>query len=317
MRVLFITSTRIGDAVLSTGLLSYLSSKYPHAEFTVACGFLAAPIFSSAPYVTRVIPIRKFPLSLHWIKLWIKCSAQYWGLIVDLRSSLISWFLFTNNRMVLRKETLSIHRLESLAKLAGSEEPLKPYLFLDTKEQLKAKTYLTGSTKFLAIGPTTNWIGKQWPAECFAELVKRLCNNDGIMADAKIVILGAPNEIEEALPLIHAIPEQRLVNLVGKLELATTIEVIALCDMYIGNDSGLMHIAAASGIPTLGLFGPSKDKHYAPWGDNTATVRTKISYEELVGGPNYNHRNTDTLMKSLTVDMVEVAATNLWYKVNN
>ena len=317
MKVLFITSTRIGDAVLSTGLLSYLNIKYPNAEFTVACGIPAIPVFKSIPYVTEVIPIRKLPLSLHWIRLWAKCSAQYWGVIVDLRSSLVSWFLLTKKRMILRKENLPIHRLESLAKLADTKEVLKPFLFTNAKEQLKAKTFLTGSQHFLAIGPTTNWVGKKWPAENFAELAQRLCAKDGIIPNAKIIILGAPNEIEDALPLIHAIPDEQLVNLVGKLELATTMEVIALCDMYIGNDSGLMHIAAASGIPTLGLFGPSKNEHYAPWGPYSASVPTKLSYHELVGKPNYDHRTTGTLMNTLTVDMVEVAATNLWNKVNN
>lgn len=317
MKVLFITSTRIGDAVLSTGLLSYLNKKYPHAEFTVACGVPAAPLFQFTPYVTDIIPIRKFPLSLHWIKLWAKCSMQYWSLIVDLRSSLISWLLLTNNRMTLRRETRPIHRLESLAMLAGAEETLKPRLFSNAIEKQKAKAYLTGSQQFLAIGPTTNWVGKQWPAENFLELVQRLCGNNGILPDAKIVVLGAHNEIEAALPLIQAIPDKQLVNLVGKLDLVTTVEVIALCDMYIGNDSGLMHIAAASGVPTLGLFGPSKDEHYAPWGDYTATVRTKLSYKDLVEKPGYDHRNTETLMRSLTVDMVEIAASNLWKKVKN
>ena len=220
--------------------------------------------------------------------------------------------------MIFRKETKPIHRLESLAKLAGTKETLKPYLFTNTKEKQKAKRYLMGSQSFLAIGPTTNWIGKQWPVENFAELVKRLCDYNGILPNAKIVILGAPNEIEEAMPLIQAIPDQQLINLVGKLDLITTVEVIALCDMYIGNDSGLMHIAAASEIPTLGLFGPSKDEHYAPRGGNyTATVRTKLSYQQLVGKPDYNHRSTGTLMNSLTVDMVETAATKLWNKVKN
>ena len=59
MKILFLTSTRIGDAVLSTGLLSHLVACYPSADITVACGTLPAPIFNGVPGVTRIIPIKK------------------------------------------------------------------------------------------------------------------------------------------------------------------------------------------------------------------------------------------------------------------
>jgi len=81
--------------------------------------------------------------------------------------------------------------------------------------------------------------------------------------------------------------------------------------MFIGNDTGVMHIAAAMGTPTLGLFGPSRPEHYAPWGPRTAVVRTAKSYDELVGAPGYDHRTTDTLMDTLSVDMAEAAARRL------
>jgi ADP-heptose:LPS heptosyltransferase len=80
--------------------------------------------------------------------------------------------------------------------------------------------------------------------------------------------------------------------------------------MFIGNDTGLMHIAAAAGTPTLGLFGPSPVEQYAPWGRYTAVVRTALPREAMFG-PNFNHRTTDTLMDSLSVEMAEEAARRL------
>ena len=81
--------------------------------------------------------------------------------------------------------------------------------------------------------------------------------------------------------------------------------------LFVGNDSGLMHMAAAGGTPTLGLFGPSRDEIYAPWGDDGVAVRTPESFTELTTAPDYDHRTTDTLMRSLTVDAVADAATSL------
>ena len=77
--------------------------------------------------------------------------------------------------------------------------------------------------------------------------------------------------------------------------------------LFIGNDTGLMHIAAAAGTPTLGLFGPSPVEQYAPWGPCTAFVQTALPREEMFP-PGFDHRTTGTLMDSLTVDMAEAAA---------
>ena len=107
-----------------------------------------------------------------------------------------------------------------------------------------------------------------------------------------------------------------MIDLVGRPDLLTAAALLSRCDMYIGNDSGLMHIAAASGVPTLGLFGPSKEAHYAPWGERTAVVRTALDYDQLVGGPGYDPRTTGTLMDSLTVDMAEAGARQLWAEIS-
>ena len=72
-----------------------------------------------------------------------------------------------------------------------------------------------------------------------------------------------------------------------------------------------MHLAAAAGAPTLGLFGPSRDEVYAPWGGAAAAVRTPESYDALVGRPGYDRRTTGSLMGSLAVETVVDAAAAL------
>ena len=74
--------------------------------------------------------------------------------------------------------------------------------------------------------------------------------------------------------------------------------------MFIGNDTGLMHIAAAAGTPTLGLFGPSPVAQYAPWGRQTAWVRS-ADRPEAMFGPGFDHRTTGTLMDGLSVDAAD------------
>jgi ADP-heptose:LPS heptosyltransferase len=73
-----------------------------------------------------------------------------------------------------------------------------------------------------------------------------------------------------AHPLLAALPEA--INIVGRLHLPEVTACLARCTLFIGNDSGLMHLAAATGVPTLGLFGPTQSKEYAPTGVDAAVA---------------------------------------------
>ena len=74
----------------------------------------------------------------------------------------------------------------------------------------------------------------------------------------------------------------RYVDLTGKVDLLTAYAALKRADLFIGNDSGLMHIAAAAGVPTIGLFGPSDERRYGPWGPLTRAVRGPRSFEQFL-----------------------------------
>ena len=133
------------------------------------------------------------------------------------------------------------------------------------------------------------------------------------MPGGRIAIFGRDDERPMALRLIDEIPAGRCIDLVGKLDLLTAYACLGRCNFYVGNDSGLMHLAAASGIPTLGLFGPTQESLYAPWGDHTGVVRTSIPFEKIFPS-NFDHRTSDSLMDSLTVDMAEGGARDPWFR---
>ena len=168
----------------------------------------------------------------------------------------------------------------------------------------------------LAIGPAANWRGKQWRAERFAELALRLTAPDGPLPGARIAVLAAAHERAQAEPVLTAIPPGRVIDLVGRTELLTAAAVLCRCALFIGNDTGLMHIAAASGVPTLGLFGPSPVEQYAPWGRCTAWVTTEMPRSAMFP-PGFDHRTTDTLMDSLSVEAAETAARRLWLRASS
>ena len=93
-------------------------------------------------------------------------------------------------------------------------------------------------------------------------------------------------------------------NLCGKLNLIEVAAHLKKCKIFIGNDSGLMHIASAMDIPTLGLFGPSLDSRYSPKGNNAYYIRTKKSFHQLTGVKNFDWDTKKNLMTSLSVNSV-------------
>ncbi|MBS29128.1 MAG: glycosyl transferase [Alphaproteobacteria bacterium] len=319
MRILFVGPNRIGDAVLASGLLNFLGRNYPEARFTVACGVAPAPLFEELPGLERLIAFGKQPRGRHWWDLWRQVSGYRWSLVVDLRRSLIPWTVLSARRAI--APSLSgddDHAIVSFSRTLGlSENPPIPHLWAGDTHRSTALDLIPKGTRVLAIGPTANWIGKTWHAERFVETIRRLTGLSGntdnaVLPDAKVAIFGGEDERDAAAPVLDAIPDDRLIDLVGKIDLPTAGACLARSALFIGNDSGLMHMAAAAGIPTLGLFGPSRPERYGPWGSCTAWVSTETPLSELIGAPDYDYQTTGTLMDSLAVDTVVNASVALW-----
>ena len=318
MKILFIGPTRIGDAVLSSGLVQRLSETYPQAAITIACGAIAAPLYSGVPNLDRVIPISKKPAAGHWLTVWRHVVGTRWTLVVDLRRSIIPWTVWARRRFVSRPATdAGEHRVISLARTLGlPEHPPAPCLWTLDQHRERAERLIPDGSLVLAIAPTANWRGKIWRGERFVELIERLTSGDpaakAILPRARVAIFGGPGEASAAATVLDSVPADRRIDLVGTEDLPTVAACLKRCALFVGNDSGLMHMAAAANIPTVGLFGPSRPENYRPWGELAVAVRTEKAYEELVGGPGYDHRTSGTMMDSLSVDSVVTATVALW-----
>lgn len=306
-RILFITNTRIGDAVLSMGVLDHLIETHPGARITVACGPLPAPLFAAAP-VEAVLSMEKLPYRRQWLRLWGHAATRYWDLVVDLRGSLISWLVPARRRIVYSQPLPDTHRVVELGALIGrADAPPAPRLWARESHLEAAEALVPEGRPVLAVGPTANWTGKQWPIDRFIEAVDQLTAPGGLMPRARVAVLAAPDEREAAQPLLDSLPEERRIDLIGKGDLAVIGACLSRCALYIGNDSGLMHMAAAAKLPVVGLFGPSREERYAPWGEHCAVVRG-ASYDDIMAIRRREGRNAPGLMDSVSVAAVTEAA---------
>jgi heptosyltransferase-3 len=264
MRILFVTSNRLGDAVLSTGLLDHLIRTHPDASITVVCGPVAEGVFARMPNRARTIVLDKRPYSLHWLPLWASVATTWWDLVVDIRSSMLAWIVPTRRRAVMRRRPG--HKVTQLAAILDLDPPPLPVAWTAPEDRARAAALLPGERPIIALGPTANWAPKIWPADRFAALFRALDR------DAVPAVFAGPDAAEQAMaaPLLAALPEA--IDLVGRLSLPEVAACLARCALFVGNDSGLMHLSAAAGTPTLGLFGPTSAAEYAPAGPRAVAV---------------------------------------------
>jgi lipopolysaccharide export system permease protein len=318
--ILFITSNSLGDAVLSTGILGWLMETHKEARLTVVAGLLHAPLFTMAPGIHTVIPLRKKPWSRHWLDLWLDLRGQQWDLIVDLRNTAVSRLLRARKRIVFPGSAKPIPKSVQLARLFGISPPPLPRLWLTPDIQAagdsllatdRASTLSPLLAPILALAPAANWAGKQWPPERFAALALALTAENGILPHGRIAIFAAHHERAQLAQLYEALarstfPPGRVIDLVGRTDIALAAACLARAKLFIGNDSGPMHMAAALGVPTLGLFGHSDERVYGPQGPNTAAIRTPESLVEL------QKLRAPGLMLSLGAPEVQAAAERLF-----
>lgn len=311
--ILFVGPTRIGDAVLASGLVKKLVDEAPGARFTIAVGPAAAPLFAQVPNLDALIVMEKQKGSGHWFRLWNQVRHTKWSLVIDMRGSGLSGFLRRDRRAVHRKsQGEPVHKVIEAARLLTlpEDEAPAPYLFTSDEIEARAEELVGDGGPILAMGPAANWLGKTWPIERFARVAHELLSPEGPMAGGRLMILGGPDDIRYVEPLARSMPRDRIIDLTGQVDLLTAHACLRHARLFIGNDSGLMHLAAAAGTPTVGLFGPSDDRLYAPWGPHCRAVRGPRAFEQFKEvDPGLNQ--TIGHMMDLPIDTVVAAATAL------
>ena len=304
MKVLFITSTRIGDAVLSTSILNYLKNRFPHCSLYIATGKTAASLFKNFNNIKKIFILEKKFFKIHWLELWSRTFFNKWDIVIDLRGSIISYFLFNKKKYVYKSINKNIHRLDELAILMETKHLPLPWIPVLKKDMKKISKDFLKLKNSIAIGASANWPAKIWPSKNFVKLIHMFLKEKQFGKKKSIVFFGSSKDLKNIKKITKHLKKIKVKNLCGKLNLIEVAAHLKKCKIFIGNDSGLMHIASASGIPTLGLFGPSLESRYAPKGNNSYYIRTKKTFNQLTGAKNFDWNTKKNLMTSLSVNSV-------------
>lgn len=304
-KILFITANRLGDAILSTGVLDHLMMHEPDPQVTVVCGALPASLFAGVPGLEGIIVLKKERHHKHWFKLWRQVVSTKWDVVVDLRNSAVSRCIFAHRRFIYTPRVpKNMHKVRQMGMVMRQNDPPCPKLWVTPEQEKFADSIFSKDIKVIGIGPTANWQGKIWPTDRFMALIQFMKNEIPDLADVHFAIFAAPGEEEIAQQVMQAVPPDRCIDMIARGDPGQVAAVMQRCFMYIGNDSGLMHMAAAAGIKTLGLFGPTNDTEYAPWGRDAHLIRTPESMASLIESLNGDYKNAPCLMTGLSLDAV-------------
>jgi heptosyltransferase-2 len=176
--------------------------------------------------------------------------------------------------------------------------------FSVSRRELLTKLQPARSERFVGFGAGASFgTAKRWPADRFAELSAKLTEEFG----ATSVFFGSPDEA----PLVDSLlgnAGRSAYSLAGRTSLQDFIRLAPACDLYVTNDTGTMHVAAALGIPTLAIFGPTDEHGTRPLGPLTRVLTGEAECRpcKLRHCP-IDHR----CMQSISVDAVLAAARSM------
>ncbi|RMH08153.1 MAG: putative lipopolysaccharide heptosyltransferase III [Nitrospirae bacterium] len=286
--ILVIKLRYIGDVVLTTPLLHDLRVGLPHARLTVLVNPGTEDVLRHNPDVTQVLCLPRSSV-LECLRFYHAIRVQGFDCVIDLtdgdRSALLTFVTGAPLRIGFNREgrirgrfysrciraaygemhMLDYHALV-LPVLGLSTRSGPPIVPLSQEDHQRAQRLLESCglahRRWIMVHPAARYRFKAWAPERFARL------SDGLITlGYQVVLVGASHE-KPVAEEVQRHATHRLVSLVGATRLLDLAALMTRCAVFVGNDAGPLHIAAAVGCPVVGLFGPSNPAVWGPRGGN-------------------------------------------------
>ena len=291
----------IGDAVMCTPALAVLRERFPEAKITLLVNATIAELLRENPHLDRIWVYDKVQGHrglMGKLKLCRKIEGESFDLAVLFQNAFEAAFLARIARIPIRygyptdgrgflltvraplpkgsyhQADYYLHLLKSLGGKEGLKRPSLRTTALEDENarRLLKKHGVEDGERVVGINPgATYGAAKRWPAERYARLADRLIE----FQEARIVIFGGPGE-EVLGREISAQMRHPAIALSGCLSVRELMAMIRQCALFITNDSGPMHIAAAFEIPVVAIFGPTDPEMTSPLGNRNLLLRKQV-----------------------------------------
>jgi heptosyltransferase-2 len=295
--ILLIPYMWIGDYVRCHTVVRLLNERFPDAPVDLLATSTVAPLADYMPGVRKAIvvdlPRKRLPLgqyralarrlrqegygqSLVMPRTWKSALAPFLAGI-PLRTGFAGearFGLVNDVRWGERKLPRMVDRCAALALPQGQGAPAAwpaPVLAVPADEVeawRQRQEFPEDGRPVVAVAPGAVGPAKRWPAAAYAELARRLSADN-----VDVWVVGGPGEKELASEIAGT--NQTCARDLTGLDLRNAILALAKADVAVSNDSGLLHVAAAIGTPSVGIFGPTSPWHWAPLNPLAATLETE------------------------------------------
>ncbi|HEU4928475.1 MAG TPA: glycosyltransferase family 9 protein, partial [Candidatus Krumholzibacteria bacterium] len=278
-RVLVTRLNYLGDVVLSLPLVEALHARWPGIEIDYLARRPGADLLAGDPRFARVFAVGDGLAST--LTLISDLRARRYRAVIDLysnpRSAWLAWLsgapvriggnrrgrrrLYTHPIAVppeVRRVTDVFMRYGVPLGIASDARAGTPSLSITPAEQAAADALLSRASRRPLVGvhPGGKWSVKRWPSEKFVELVNRLRNELG----AEVVVFTGPDEHHATEPV-----RTTGARILDVMPIRTLAAVISRLDAMVACDGGVMHVSAAVGTPTVGIFGSSEPAVWFPY----------------------------------------------------
>jgi len=335
LRILVMRYSSLGDVALTLPVLDELASHYPKAKVYFATKAEYTDVIKNHPVIQKVLTLDgSDPLAFfsHLGELKDLKPHAVLDLHDSLRTHLIGWRLKPGKLVRYDKESaLRRHIAAHRTKVASTHTIWKYVKALrgfgiqaagnltftvpvprNTQDYIKDFCIRSGvkqSDQVVGLAPGASWETKKWPGDRWTALADRLVERYG----ARIWWFGSPGERSEIESIRSAMtaPEGRRGKvLAGDRTLGETIQLLGRCDLFVGHDSGLTHLAVGRGCRVVAIFGSTTASlGFAPWGPhNTLVENASLACRPChIHGRDSCPKGHFKCMKDLTVDLVEGA----------
>ena len=296
MNLLFISSNRLGDAIINIQVLNKFIRQFPNIKVTIVSGSLPMPLYDDYSNIFSRMLLVKKKYSSHWINLYLKLRNQKFDYIIDFRSSPISYFLNSKNKNIFKM--LKNKNIYNLIHHQFDTDLNYDYSIQIRESRLKN----INDKNYACIAPFANWMPKEWPLTNFNKCCEILLK----LGISKIFVLGS-KEDSKRFHLLNNNNDIRIINKCGSNHLLDDFALLKKSSIFIGNDSGMMHLSSIANTPSICLFGPTDDNIYFPkLSKKSYLVRSAQSYRELTSHILNLNKYDKCLMNDISYDNVEM-----------
>jgi len=268
-KILFISLSNIGDAVMTTPVLQALHELYPKAVIDIVGDQRSIEIFKYCPFRGEIFHKQKNSFLRGVPALLISLWAHSYDLVVDIRTDGLAYLLPAGKRLTkINRKATGPHAVQQHLGIISEiyqGAPPQCHVWTGEKENNFTKEVLGDyyDKKLLGVGPGANADVKIWPKENYLSLVKKTENR------FNAVVFFGNNKDKEYSNYISSRVDIPCISLCGMTSILEAVAIQRRLNIFVGNDSGLGHMAGAAGVPTLTIFGTGEPDRYRPWGERS------------------------------------------------